>query len=304
VEIQGDGGGPTTQQKAETVPRGLSSFPQKPYKTSMEFIYTLATTPVQRLPIPDNKIFIAQRKDKIVDVWKGLIRHNFLSVPVLQAKGSKYYGFLDLADIVKYVVDTFGKDMVTQMSENYWEFVEKQEFFREKTVNDLMVYPLSRRNPFHPVTRGYSLFSAIELLARERGLHRVPVIDENRKLVHLVTQSQVVLYLHQNIHALGEVKNKPAGLVQNFDVQVLAVREDSFIMEAFDLMLSRNVTGLAVVNVEGRLVGNLSLRDLKAVQNDARMFWRLTETVKKFHRQVEERPNGLATSFCRECQDE
>jgi len=44
-----------------------------------------------------------------VDVWKGLVRHHFLSVPVLQKKGNKYYGFLDIADIVNYVVDSFGK---------------------------------------------------------------------------------------------------------------------------------------------------------------------------------------------------
>jgi len=40
------------------------------FKTNPEFISLLLTTPVERLPIHDGKIFIAQRSDKIVDVWK------------------------------------------------------------------------------------------------------------------------------------------------------------------------------------------------------------------------------------------
>ena len=55
-------------------------------------------------------------------------------------------------------------------------------------VKDLMQHPLTRRNPFHPVPRGYSLLFALELLAREEDLHRVPVVDSERKLINLITQ--------------------------------------------------------------------------------------------------------------------
>ena len=53
--------------------------------------------------------------------------------------------------------------------------------------------------------QGYSALAVVEALARERGLHRVPVIDSNRRIVNLVTNSQVLKYLNDNIDLLGSV---------------------------------------------------------------------------------------------------
>jgi len=123
------------------------------------------------------------------------VKHNFLSVPVLQKTKHKWFGFIDLADIVLYVVQVsrfslhlvsvdhkepfltvhqnFGEEKLS-MEEDFWKLVEREEEFQQKTVNDLMRYPLSRRNPFHPVKVGYSLLYAIEALAKEHNLHRIP----------------------------------------------------------------------------------------------------------------------------------
>jgi hypothetical protein len=66
-----------------------------------------------------------------------LTKHGFLSVPVLQKKGLKYYGSVDLLDIVVNVVDTFGKTNL-EKSENYWELVQKDEEFQSRLVNKIM----------------------------------------------------------------------------------------------------------------------------------------------------------------------
>ena len=55
-------------------------------------------------------------------------------------------------------------------------------------VKDIMQHPLSRKNPFHPVRTGYSLLFALELMAKEEELHRVPIVDGERNLVNLITQ--------------------------------------------------------------------------------------------------------------------
>lgn len=267
------------------------------FTTDASFIKTLLTTRVEQLPIKDNKIFICQRTDKVIDVWKGLIKHNFLSVPVLQKTGSKYYGFVDLADIVRFISESFGETKLKEFSENFWQLVEKEEYFQSRTINDIMIYPLSKRNPFHPVTKGYSLFSAIELLARETGLHRVPVVDENRRLVHLVTQSQVIEYLNNNIDNLGTIVNMPASQLKNLKQDVITVRDDTIALDAFITMTNKHVSGLAVVDDSGKLVGNISLRDLKAISNDARLFWRLYQTMHNFLQKIKEenpsRPRGV-----------
>jgi len=253
-----------------------------PFPTSDRFVRLLVATKVDVVRPPDNKIFVAQRTDKITDVWKGLVAHNFLSVPVLQKTKNKYYGFVDMYDIVKFVVEFFGASEELKNSEDWFKMAEASEEFQKKTVNDIMKYPLSRRNPFFPIHSGYSLFSAVEALARENGLHRIPVIDEERKLITVVTQSQIVNILLRNLDIIGEKKDKPVSQMEKYYEDVVCVREDDITLEAFKIMVEKNVGGLAVIDKEGKLTANISLRDLKVVSTDTRLFWRLYQTIHNF----------------------
>jgi len=233
---------------------------------------------------PQNKIYIANRTDKVIEVWKGLIDHNFWSVPVLQKTKQKWYGFLDLWDIVKFVVEQFktSNDELLRNSDDWLKLVSAKEEFMNLTVNDVMRYPLSRENPFFPIHAGYSLFAAIEALARQPHLHRVPIIDKERHLVTIITQSQVIKILDKNLNMLGEKKNKPVMKLDNYYERVVSVHEDSVAMDAFRLMVEKDITGVAVIDNEGKLTGTVSIRDLKAISTDTRMFWRLYQTCKNF----------------------
>lgn len=258
---------------------------EKTFQTSPDFIKLLLRTEAQSLWPADGRIFICQRTDKVVDVWQGLIRHNFLSVPVLQKTKDKYYGFVDLADIVMFVLRMFGDEKLN-IDRDFWEMYKQEEYMAQKTVNDIMVYPISRRNPFSPVKKGYTLFSSLELLAKEPGLHRIPVIDQNRKLVNIITQSQVLKFIHDNMNILGTVRNKPVTQFPTYNTHVHVINENEKAIDAFKLMTSHHVSGMAVINDQGKLVGNISLRDLKAIASDGRFFWRLYQTVKNFLQKI------------------
>jgi len=257
------------------------------YETSLEFLKLLITMKVESLTPSDNKIFVCQRTDKIADVWKGLIKHNFLSVPVLQKTGKKYYGFVDLADIVAFFVEHFGDKKLGE-TEDFWAMVDAEQQFQKLTVNDVMKYPLNKRNQFHPVPRGFSLWTAVELLAREEGLHRVPVIDSNWKLVNMITQSQLIRHLNEHIDDIADKKNKPLHLISSLQKPVISIHENEITMNAFKKMNELGLPAIAVVNNEGHLVGNISIRDLKGISGDARLFWRLYQTVKNFLHKIRE----------------
>jgi len=53
-------------------------------------------------------------------------------------------------------------------------------------------------------------------------------------------------------------------------------------MSAFDLMSNKRISGVAVVNEQGQLVENLSVRDVKVIGADASMFWRMQHTIMQF----------------------
>lgn len=48
------------------------------WQTNPEFLVMLVKMSCNQIPVPDGKIFVAQRADKVVDVWK--VRKDFFSV--------------------------------------------------------------------------------------------------------------------------------------------------------------------------------------------------------------------------------
>jgi len=250
------------------------------YPINPEFLKFLCTTRAETLHPPSGIIYIAKREDLVVDVWKGLMKYGFTSVPVLQKTKNRFYGFVDLVDIMKTVVETFGRSKL-ETDKDFFDVFAKDEIFNKKTVRDIMTYPLSRRNPFHPIIKGFSLFSVMEALAKEPNLERIPIVDEQRNLVNIVTQSQVVSFLSKNLMRLGKAKDKP---ISQFVIQsaIPRISEDEIALEAFKMMHYNNVSGIAVVDSNDKLVGAISLRDLKLISTDGRMFWRLYQPVRNF----------------------
>jgi len=63
---------------------------------------------------------------------------------------------------------------------------------------------------------------------------------------------------------------------------ILSCNDTDVTIHAFNKMIDHNVTGLAVVNTEGSLVGSLSIRDLRGIGLNADKFYRLYLSVKDF----------------------
>lgn len=285
-------------QKVEPTPTTTSrststdlSAPLKPFSTNPAFLVAMLHTPVETLKPVSNVILVAQRTDLLTEVWKGLVRNNFLSCPVLQQTKKKYYGFVDIHDIVDFITKKFDANKL-ETAKDFWSLMEADKEFLNTTVNAVIQNPILKRNPYHPVTTGYSLLSAVELLAREPGLHRVPVVDSERQLKSLLTQSQVVDFVVSNIHLLGDIRAKPVMEIESGKKEVLSVKPTISAIEAFKFMATHQITGVAVVDDSGRLIDVLTLKDLKAISTDGQMFWRLYQTVEVFLKKVrEETPN-------------
>jgi len=244
------------------------------------FTLLLANTKVESIWTRESRIFFAMRTDTVKDVFKGLIQHNFSSCPVLQKTKNKWYGFLDVANIVKFIVQHFGENTLAENT-NIMALLEETDNFKTLQVNDLMKNPLGILTPYHPIYVGYSLFSAYEVMARS-NLHRLAVVDGNRSLVSVVTQSQLVELTYRNIALLGAKRSK---LVKNMPYnlhEVYSVKPSDLALKAFSLMSEKNVSGVAVIGDDGLLVDQISLRDLKAMAPDGRLFWRLFKSVQEY----------------------
>jgi len=246
------------------------------------FLLFIINKRVETIFTRECRIFFATREDLVTDVFKGLIAHNFLSCPVLQKTKGKWFAFIDMADIVRYIVQNFGEADL-KSTNDVLELMSNTEFFRTQRVNRMIKYPQAIRSPYHPVATGYSLFSAFECMAREKSLHRIPIVDENRKLVSVLTQSQLVHFAWQNIDMLGSKRLMSVkDMAYHLQNEVVTVGLEDTAMHAFTVMVDKHVSGVAVVGDDGKLVDQLSLRDLKASAPDGRFFWHLYRPVKEY----------------------
>eukprot|EP01126_Amoeba_proteus_P010368 TRINITY_DN1402_c0_g2_i2.p1 TRINITY_DN1402_c0_g2~~TRINITY_DN1402_c0_g2_i2.p1 ORF type:complete len:165 (+),score=23.02 TRINITY_DN1402_c0_g2_i2:356-850(+) len=87
--------------------------------------------------------------------------------------------------------------------------------------------------------------------------------------------------LWQNIERIGKISERSVTEITG-SCPVRAVHERTKAIVAFREMSLQNLNGIAVVDDSGVLVDNLSLRDLKGIHSDAKVFWRLWNTVKDF----------------------
>jgi len=244
------------------------------------FTILLANTKVESIWSRENKIFFAMRTDKVKDVFRGLIQHNFSSCPVLQKTKNKWYGFLDINNIVKFIVQHFEENTLSEHT-NIMALLEETDNFKDLQVNDLIKNPMGIITPYHPIYVGYSLFTAFEVMARS-NFHRLAVVDKDRTLVSVITQSQMVEFVYRNIALLGAKRSK---LVKDMPYnlhEVFSVKPNDIALRAFSLMSEKNVSGLAVLDDAGLLVDQISMRDLKAMAPDGRLFWRLYKTVQEY----------------------
>jgi CBS domain-containing protein len=267
-------------------------------KETDKFMLAATQIRVERLQPKTRKIFTCERSDTLPSVFQKLVESNVLSLPVLTQKG-EYHGIVEIFDIVRFVTEIFADISNTAMIDIEKLFASDTKFSKA-TVADVMQWPLKKNNPFHPVAMGYSLFSALEVLALSDA-KRVPIIDANSQVVDVVTQSMMVDFLWQNIEMINKLADKKVEDIQPMRNRVVTqVDEHSKAIVAFREMVNRQEDYVAVVDKHGNLVDNLSLRDLRGIRPDVKVFYRLWNSVAEFKSKVREEfpdktPGGVIT---------
>jgi CBS domain-containing protein len=209
---------------------------------------------VQDLLVQENwmELICVDEDATVADVVTTLGKNKIISAPVRNSH-NLFEGIIDMLDLITLCVTKFSK--VSVLAYESWQQMEE---FAQKKVKDLL--NISGRNP--RLTMSYKV-SITELLAilSATNAHRVAVINEAKDVVGLVTQSKLVDFLYKH---RGEAKDKMAS-IRAADIArspVTSVNMNQFVIDAFKQIWDQQVTGVAVVDNEGKLVGNISASDL------------------------------------------
>jgi len=277
LDIDGSFEVKTKSKKKMSSKRAKLNEHQEGFTTDPAFLKQLINTNIMHIRPENNISYVCSRADSVLDVWKGLNRHRFMSVPVLGSR-DRYEGYIEIGDIVAFFANWFSLHTIRRYPTLH-QLIEADKAFLGVTVDKLIRPHASNQSPSFPVSKDFSFYYCIELLARG-NLERVPIVNENGVLYNFLTQSHVVEYLHKNIDKIGNKRNKPVKQI-DFPKSIQIISQDQLAYDAFMQMNHHNTHGLAVLDEKNHVVGALSCRDLKLIM-DEKIFGYLLEPIKIF----------------------
>jgi len=242
------------------------------------FRQRLLETKVKDLSPRWSAVINAKSTETISDVFARLIQHRIFAVPLLDVTTNKYTSFIDLFDILTYVVDVLKLPIETDDS-----WIITQQF---RNTSCLTLVGRSMRSSWNLIAEEATLQQAINSL---QSVHRLAVVDAQGNLRSVLSQSRVIRWLaSRSEYALGDIATATLEDTRLGFCDLVTVNKNEKALNAFTKMYSYNLSGIAVVDGTDTVVGNISVSDLKDIGYAANMFKRLTVTCGTFlNRKIE-----------------
>jgi len=123
---------------------------------------------------------------------------------------------------------------------------------------------LSQRDKWTNIPATRKLQNFIKQMAKP-GVHRVTVssAEDPNQYIGIITQSSLLRFLFENKSALGDRLNLKVADIWPESRPVLTIQSSELVIRAFQQICRDHVSGLAVVNENGKLIGNISASDIK-----------------------------------------
>lgn len=181
-----------------------------------------------------------------------LHKKHIQSVPVVNSFGA-YLGVVSLVDLTDYLL---------------WyetEYAgEKDGAFDVPISRIIGLYSASEALK---VTTTDTLRDLVKLMKKARA-HRLMVEDHEGQVVAVITQMGLLQVLHDNLDDLFEQPDASLDTLGLARKPIVQCRKDESTLVALTRLRDANITGLAVVDIDGKLIGELGLAEVRAMDEE------------------------------------
>jgi len=231
--------------------------------------HLLSSRKVQQYLRNERDLVILSSNSPVSTALKTLIDNGIHSAPVFDAEANTYLGFLDLLDVVSWVVCTFSTPGEQQiLEEDLFTSLKNEQKWFTTPVKEVI-----GRNLFKPVGKDATLLDVARIMGS--SVHSIPVVDfKTNSFLGIITQSQIIQILCEHIEQLGEVGKQTLEELGLATHVVLFAKRTDIALEAFKSLHEWKVHGIPIVSdSESKvLVGNLSASDMRVVVPDKFQF--------------------------------
>ena len=196
--------------------------------------------------------------NSIEDASNILWENDILGAPVWDREKNKYCGSFDARDVLSATIAS---------AKSVSDFSKEMNIVSNNNQSPSVTY-LAARNPITSCSNNSNLKEVFELVLKN-SMHRVPVSDDGIKFTNMISQSIITKYLYKNIPP--QVLDMPLSKSKDklkYEKLVFTTRENTPAIEAFELIDSNRLSGLAVVDDDGVLRHTVAARDIKFALQD------------------------------------
>jgi len=252
--------------------------------------------------LPQKQIITINPEDSIPSVLEKIFAHHINSAPVVD-KNNKLIGSISIIDIILFVLNVCHSSQEVakylgipqEKADDFVDFtnvknymmtdMDIQQSFGNPDVA-VFITNYSRRNLLQVLPPTSSFVDLVRCLCEH---HRVAVGDD--ELYDYITQSDVVKFLKEK-NVLGELGSKTIKELGIGTANVISVTPTQRVIEAFKKIVLNKVSGIAVIDENGRFVGQISSSDLKGISGTGEKINHLYETWTQYRKVLVEKYNA------------
>eukprot|EP01121_Diplochlamys_sp_Union-15-3_P018180 TRINITY_DN6576_c0_g1_i3.p1 TRINITY_DN6576_c0_g1~~TRINITY_DN6576_c0_g1_i3.p1 ORF type:complete len:239 (+),score=22.34 TRINITY_DN6576_c0_g1_i3:73-789(+) len=215
-------------------------------------------TPIVKLLDLSRGVVTLRTTDSLEHAMHVLHEHNILSAPVLTEE-NHCFGFFAIDDILLHFFDILRLKNLKKVDAKSALKVAKHEkvidiLKRQNYQKSVKLLP--QNTPLNTVLRSFA-----------QGAQRIGVIDTNRKLIGVLSQSTVISYIAQEESVLSEIQDIPVSKIATPWSKVTKVSTKQTAIDALYTLHSESIRFCPVVDSKGTLINHLSLSDFKVCQS-------------------------------------
>eukprot|EP00658_Telonema_sp_P-2_P001753 TRINITY_DN10661_c0_g1_i1.p1 TRINITY_DN10661_c0_g1~~TRINITY_DN10661_c0_g1_i1.p1 ORF type:complete len:429 (+),score=94.38 TRINITY_DN10661_c0_g1_i1:143-1288(+) len=247
-------------------------------------------TPTRRVL---TRVVSLELTNSVEDAFNALAEHNILSAPVLRADDGCCLGVVDTLQLLRHVMKRAreadpsilhgSSEQPAEAGETRARYAMLQhvgeEVFSDRLMEVCAFGVQADIGVSSVALLGRSIRELVHhhfVVREDQGgeeVHRVALCDAEGRLVELVSQSDVLAFVAANPECLHtELLSKTLRQLnclasdQRNGAQPISVLASTAAIAGFEEMERARVSGVAVVDAQGRLVGNLSASDLRGLR--------------------------------------
>jgi CBS domain-containing protein len=213
----------------------------------------------------EKKVIALSGQVLVRDALQVLSSNNVLSAPVVEQ--NTFVGFVDVLDLAAYAWSVYQFQFLNYFT-NATLFSESPaaELFFNAPMRDVM--NASMWNPPLHIKDNAPLTEVIKVFASKFFRpHRVGVLNANNQFSNIISQSDLITFAASHLEYVPFADRTIADL--DLVRAPLMIPMQTTFIDSLDALTSNRISGLGIIDANGRLVANFSASDLRGLTPEA-----------------------------------